>query len=312
MTDSIRLQELVVPQFQAADIRLDVMRLDQTHPQISGNKWFKLKYNLQFALANGYPQALSFGGAWSNHIHALAYAGFQSGLKTVGVIRGERPAVLSAMLADAECWGMCLHFVSRQQYRDKYADSFLAQLRDQFGDFLLLPEGGSNGLAVQGCHEIVALLDAQSRQYDLICCACGTGGTLAGIIAGKREGVTVWGVPVLKGGEFLYRDIAGLLDEAGVVDPGGWHLVLDAHEGGYARVTPALADCLARFSQAHGFELEPVYTGKVMLALERMLAQGELPAGSRIVMIHTGGLQGLRGMREKLVNELNRFNNIPL
>ncbi|MEH6579074.1 MAG: pyridoxal-phosphate dependent enzyme [Amphritea sp.] len=308
----IPLVELDLPLFKAAGVKVSLLRLDETHPQISGNKWFKLKYNLEAARESGVRQMLSFGGAWSNHIHALAFAGMQQGLKTIGVIRGERPVELSATLKDAKNWGMHLHFVSRLQYRDKYGAKFQEQLRERFGGYQLIPEGGSNALAVKGCSELVALIDQQCSEYDLICCACGTGATLAGIIAGKRSAVEVLGFPVLKGGEFLYEDISRLLVESGVSDPGGWRLQLDAHEGGYARLSPALADCLVRFIGATGIELEPVYTGKVMLALERMLAGGELPSGSRVVMIHSGGMQGLRGMREKLANQLNRFKNIQL
>lgn len=290
--------------FQTAGIRLDLLRLDSVHPMVSGNKWFKLKYALEAVLRSDCPRVLSFGGAWSNHIHALAYAGWERGIETVAVIRGERPSRLSDTLLDAQRWGMSLEFVSREQYRNKYDEDFLQSLRARYGDFHMLPEGGSGEWVVAGCREILTFCDV--ADYDLICCACGTGGTLAGLIAGKPEGVSVLGVPVLKGGEFLYQDIRSLLSRAGVDDPGGWELDLEGHEGGYAKITPALALSMRGFFEATGVELEPVYTGKAFLALQRRVNAGKLARGSRVLLIHTGGMQGLRGMQETLSKRLSQ------
>ena len=303
-TPSIAIDALGLSEFVAAGVDLDLLRLDQVHPQISGNKWFKLKYAVQAVLLSDCQTVLSFGGAWSNHIHALAYAGFCLGIKTVGVIRGERPQQLSATLEDAVSWGMELHFVSRAAYRDKSSPSFIAQLEQQFGRFHLLPEGGSGDWVVAGCRDIVTQFDAVG--YDLICCACGTGGTLAGLIAAKPDGAQLLGVSALKGGGFLYEDIRGLLQRASVSDPGGWRLALDDHEGGYAKITPELALEMARFTDQAGIELEPVYTGKAYLALLRALRRGELRAGQRILLIHTGGMQGARGMKEIMLKQLKR------
>jgi len=299
---------LELPLFAERNVSIDLLRLDLIHPQISGNKWFKLKYNLRQVGVSGVDRVLSFGGAWSNHIHALAYAGMQQGFETVGVIRGEEPAVYSQTLEDARRWGMRLHFVSRELYREKNSTEFIGRLEAMFGPFVLVPEGGSNALAVQGCAEILSHVE-HPEEYQYICSACGTGATLAGLIASKTTGGKVLGVPVLKGAEFLYEDIASLLNQAGISDPGGWQLLLDSHEGGYAKVSPELADCLDRFCRMTGIELEPVYTGKLMLALERKLLRGEFPAGSRILMVHTGGMQGLRGMRSQLIKQLKRFKN---
>lgn len=307
MIPDVVISHLDLPRFQRLGVQLDMLRLDLTHPQISGNKWFKLKYNLKHAKAQGVSVLLTFGGAWSNHIHALAFAGWEKGISTVGVIRGEEPEEYSKTLQDAQRWGMKLHFVSRQQYRQKNDPVFLEELRSLYGDFQLIPEGGSNALAVKGGQEIVAHIDRLGGSYDKICCACGTGGTLAGLIAARPKNTEIVGVPVLKGADFLYSDIRALLQQAGVVDPGLWRLIMDAHEGGYAKVSPQLADCMDRFVREVGVELEPVYTGKVMLALERMLKQGELTNGSRVLMIHSGGMQGLRGMKDVLRKQLIRY-----
>lgn len=303
----IPVETINLPEFEKAGVRLDVLRLDLVHPLISGNKWFKLKYALRAVKASDCLRVLSFGGAWSNHIHALAYAGYEQGIQTVGVIRGERPALLSDTLQDAERWGMSIEFVSRAQYRDKYEAGFLAALHDRYGAFHCLPEGGSGERVIAGCSEILSLFEA--AEYDLICCACGTGGTLAGLISKKPDGVELFGVSALKGGAFLYRDIRRLLDEAGAEDPGGWSLALDDHEGGYARVSSELALAMQHFSAFSGIGLEPVYTGKAFLALRRKLLRGELLPGSRVMLIHTGGMQGLRGMHNQLMRKLPPVKN---
>lgn len=304
---SLSLRDVTPASFAERQVRLLLLDLTAIHPFISGNKWFKLKYNLAAYQAAGKScPFLSFGGAWSNHIHALAYAGYQAGIPTIGVIRGERPAQVSAMLQDAESWGMQLEFVSRAEYRQKDSAAFIDSLRARLGEFEYLPEGGSNALAVKGCTEIAGSLSALD-DVDFLCCACGTGATLAGLIAAAPVPTQVLGVPALKGADFLYDDIRGLLKQAGYADNGRWRLILDAHEGGYGKISPRLADCIERFKIHSGVQLEPLYTGKLLLALENMLAGGEFTAGSRVVMVHTGGLQGLRGMEERLAEQLKRF-----
>lgn len=298
---NISVDTVNLPDFEQAAVRLDLLRLDLVHPLVSGNKWFKLKYALEAVQASDCLRILSFGGAWSNHIHALAYAGYELGMETIGVIRGERPARLSETLQDAERWGMILEFVPRAQYRDKYEAGFLAQLHYKYGAFHCLPEGGSGEWVVAGCREIFSLFNP--GEYDLICCACGTGGTLAGLIAAKPDGVELLGVPVLKGGDFLYQDIRNLLAQSATEDPGGWSLALDSHEGGYAKVSSELALAMRYFTACSGIGLEPVYTGKAFLALQRKLARGELPSGTRVMLIHTGGMQGLRGMQDLLARK---------
>ena len=304
---NVPLTRIDLPEFSRRGVQLDLLRLDMIHPLISGNKWFKLSYALGEVLRTDCHRVLSFGGAWSNHIHALAFAGYQLGLETIGVIRGERPENLSATLVDAQRWGMTLHFVSRAEYRDKTDIDFVKQLQRYFGEFHLLPEGGSGPRVVQGCSDIMKQLDGSD--YDLVCCACGTGGTLAGLLAAKPEGTRMLGVAALKGAGFLYQDIRRLLAEAGVDDPQGWSLALDDHEGGYGKLSPELAGAIEHFQSYSGVELEPVYTGKAFLALRRALLRGELDSGQRVLLVHTGGMQGLRGMKEKLGRQLQRYKN---
>lgn len=265
--------------------RFALLDLTAIHP--TGNKYFKLKENLTAARQSGNKTLLSFGGGWSNHIHALAQLGHEQGLRTVGVIRGERPKRFSAMLEDASAYGMTLHFVSRQAYRDKESPKMLADLRQMFGDFHLLPEGGSNHLGVQGAEAIVELVDPDA--FDLFVLPVGTGGTLAGIAKALPPGKQVLGISVLKGAQYLEGEIENLA-------PGlnNWRLDHEGHEGGYGKVSKNLKSFVLAFEEQTSIPIEPVYTGKMLLRLCQLLSGGELK-NKRILAIHTGGLQGRRG-----------------
>ena len=276
-------------------VNLSVLRIDQINKHVSGNKWFKLKYNLEAVLSAGAEQVLSFGGAYSNHIHALAWAGKELGIKTVGVIRGEKEYADNPTLSDASKWGMELKFVDRQTYRQRGDPVFHHQLRRELGDFYLVPEGGSNAEAVKGCMEIVPSSVKENFSPTHIVAACGTGGTLSGIAVANPE-VSVLGIPVLKNAGFLEGDIRELILAAGYVDPNNWHLDLAGHFGGYAKQSLELSEFCDDFASTHGILLDPVYTGKMMLRLWQLIGEGAFPIGSRIIAIHTGGLQGIRGM----------------
>jgi 1-aminocyclopropane-1-carboxylate deaminase len=269
-------------------VRLILKREDSSHPQLSGNKWRKLKYNLLAAEAGGHDTLLSFGGAYSNHIFALAAAGRLFGLRTIGVIRGEAHAPLNPTLRFADSCGMSLHYLDRQTYREKHTPAVLEDLRRRFGRFYLIPEGGSNALAVRGCREIVAEI---GEDFTHLCCACGTGGTLAGLIAGLDGRKTVLGFPVLKGADFLHGEIERLLAEAGLANPGNWALMLDYHFGGYAKTRPELLDFIADFHRRTGVALDPVYTGKLLAGIYDLLKRGFFQPGQTVLAIHTGGLQ---------------------
>lgn len=279
----------------AAGVTLRMLRLDLIHPLISGNKWYKLRRNLDAAREQGHSTLLSFGGAWSNHLYALAAAGKVFDFHTIGIVRGELVQPLNPVLAFAHRQGMELHPVSRADYRLKETPEFQARLRERFGDFQLIPEGGGNVSGVRGCIEIADHLTwAMPPEQRHVWLACGTGATLAGILGGIAATVTnhchVTGVSVLKGGEFLEQQVGDLLRRSRLRDPGNWQIHTAGHCGGYAKITPALLKFIDSFSARTGIPLEPVYTGKLLFALYNMLESGAIDRGSEIIVIHTGGI----------------------
>ena len=293
---NVSLQTLPHPVCKAHKVDLRVLRLDQTDAQVSGNKWYKLKYNLLTAKEQRYRSVLSFGGAYSNHIHALAWAGKQLGLKTVGVIRGEPEYAANPTLTDAQCWGMQLQFVSRGVYRQRHEQSMIIELvnslPDELKPVMLVPEGGSNALAVKGCQELLTQSVLNDFVPELIVLPCGTGGTLAGI-ALSQPNTQVLGIPVLKNAAFLYEDIKHLMQSAGTDDPKNWSLDLEGHCGGYAKSNPELTVFLSQMGEDYGLPLDQVYTGKMLLRLLSLIADGQCD-GKKVLAIHTGGLQGAR------------------
>ena len=268
-----------------AAVSVTVKRLDQIHPQISGNKFFKLKYNFLEAEQQGLNKVLTFGGAYSNHIAATAYAAHVFGFKSVGIIRGEELAskTLNPTLATAQQFGMQLHFVSREQYRQKDQPEYLTGLRQQFPEHFMIPEGGTNPLAIQGCKEILNAEDLQN--YDVICCAVGTGGTISGIIEASSEHQKILGFSALKG-DFLQHDVKQWTTNE------NWKITDAYCCGGYAKTTPELLQFMQSFEARHTIPLEQVYTAKMMSGLFDLIEQNYFPKDTRILVIHTGGLQG--------------------
>ncbi|EKB10095.1 1-aminocyclopropane-1-carboxylate deaminase/D-cysteine desulfhydrase [Aeromonas veronii] len=286
------LQRLHHPLLTSYGVELWCKRDDLIHPAISGNKWRKLKYHLRHAKEHGKRHLLSFGGAYSNHIHALAAAGCQSGLRTTGIIRGEYDAVSNSTLRDARRWGMDLVFVDRQSYRRRQDPDWLAQF--DAPDTLIVPEGGSSPLAIPGVAELVGEVPFSP---DLWVLPCASGGTLAGLIAGKRDREQILAIAVLKGGGFIADEVCRLHPAAANIP--GWRIALDHHNGGYAKFSPALWQWVQDFSATTDLPLEPIYSGKAMWGLFRELAAGRIAPGCKIVFIHTGGMQGLAGLREQ-------------
>jgi 1-aminocyclopropane-1-carboxylate deaminase len=241
-------------------------------------------------LLNGFDTIVSMGGAHSNHLHALAFAGKSLKINTIGYVRGEQPDTLSPTLLDLQNWGMELRFVSRSEYRQlrlyKTHDS-LPNLN--LGEYWL-PEGGFGELALQGVGEVIEEINID---FDLLVSACGTGTTLAGLIAFAPQSAQILGVAALKGAAFLNDDVKRLLVKA-KSDRCHWQILLDYHCGGFAKATPILHDFIHRFQSQHAIALEPIYTGKTLLAIFDLLKQGYFQPGQRIIMLHTGGLQGLR------------------
>ncbi|TNF36524.1 MAG: 1-aminocyclopropane-1-carboxylate deaminase/D-cysteine desulfhydrase [Gammaproteobacteria bacterium] len=278
-------------------ITLDIKRDDLIHPVLQGNKWRKLKYNLSHARQLQQNTLLTFGGAYSNHIHATAAAGYCFGFSTIGVIRGESESQQNPTLQDVSNWGMQLHFVSRSDYRHKHEPAFIASLHAQFGDFYLIPEGGSNADAITGCQEIMKELN---EDYDIVCAACGTGTTLAGIICASPDMTRVIGFPVMKNASFLNDSIVQHLKQTSLFSRSNWELQLDYHFGGYGRITSELINFITTFKQQFDISLDPVYTGKMFYGVFDLIKRDYFKTGSRILLLHSGGLQGLRGFDKQI------------
>lgn len=296
--DNIQLQ-FITPSWLPAGIRAAVLRLDLLHPEVSGNKWFKLRYNLDAAIKAGKHRIVTFGGAYSNHIAATAAACQLAGIPSTGIIRGERAPALSHTLQDAAARNMELVFISREAYRHK-ADTDWATL---YPDAWIVPEGGNNALGAKGCEEILPLairqlmtvdksvipLSEATAYFSHIACAVGTGTTLAGIINSAAPQQTIFGYAVLKGAAYLTDEVQALLHPAPLPH---WELLYEHHGGGYAKVTPALQTFMADFRTETGITLDMVYTAKLLMGFRKDIQHGRYPDGSKVLLIHTGGLQG--------------------
>lgn len=274
-------------------ISLFIKREDLIHPFVSGNKFRKLKYNVLQAKAENQSVLLTFGGAFSNHIAAVAYAGKEQGFETIGVIRGDElrnKISENPTLSFAQECGMRFEFVTREAYRHKTETAFIEQLQAQFGSFYLVPEGGTNDLAVKGCEEILTEFDAH---FDFVCSAVGTGGTISGLINSALPHQKVLGFPALKG-DFLQNEIHKFVNNK------NWELITDYHFGGYGKVTTEFIEWMNWFYAQTGIPLDPIYTGKMVFGVMDLIQRNYFPPKSKILMIHTGGLQGIAGMNAKL------------
>lgn len=271
--------ELKLPFAGVENVRVLVRREDQNHPHVSGNKWWKLKYNLD---QQGVKTVLTFGGAFSNHIYATAAACRELGLDSIGVIRGNE--VENETLSFAKKCGMKLHFVSREDYRKKAQPEFQKLLQAELGECLIIPEGGTNQPAVRGCEELGQKLLLTSLDYLML--PVGTGGTIAGIINafhGKRK---IIGIPILRDGGFLHEEIQKFLTQK--FD--NWKLHLDYHHGGYAKTNPKLDQFIIKLANA-GMPTEFVYTGKLFWAAVDLIQKKIIVPGSTVLILHTGGLR---------------------
>lgn len=263
-------------------IQLDIKRLDLIHPFISGNKLFKLKYNLQHVIQKNYRGILSFGGAYSNHISALAYACHTLKLDNIAMIRGEelKYQALNPLLQQAQQHGMQFHFVSRDEYRLRHDDEYLQQLQIQYPDYFILPEGANNQYAIQGCQEILTPED--NHHYDIVCCAVGTAGTIKGLISSDFNG-DILGFSALKG-DFLAQEIKSFTDKQ------NWRIIDDYCMGGYAKSSKALEQFIMQMQQDYQLPLDRIYTAKMLYGIFDLIQQGYFTANSRILAIHSGGL----------------------
>lgn len=289
---TVPLQRLHDPLLQAQGVAVSVLRLDLIHPWVSGNKWFKLRLSLEQARQLGRHTLLSFGGAWSNHLLALAAAGREFGFATIGIVRGEVLRPLNPVLQSAENFGMTLVPMDRTRYRLKHTAGFLGELHAEWGEFHIIPEGGASLEGVLGSMEIADSVRwsdplASAR---IVTLACATGTTLAGLVAGLGETVRVDATLVLKGEDLVSAQV---LDWLAQLPPGpraAWQVLPDWHCGGYARSTPELLQFMSHCTGNTGVPLEPVYSGKMMWSLYSRIARGEIPGGAEVIAIHTGGI----------------------
>lgn len=294
----IRTQEVLLSSIKDKNVRLFIKREDEIHPFVSGNKFRKLKYNIAKAKQQNKTTLLTFGGAFSNHIAATAVAGKETGFKTIGVIRGDELGVdikktlaTNITLREAHQNGMQFKFVSRSVYRTKTSKEFIDQLEQEFGDFYLIPEGGTNDLAVQGCEEILTEDDAK---FDFICCAIGTGGTISGLINSAANHQKIIGFPALKG-DFLSEEIKKYTKQNN-----NWSLETDYHFGGFGKFNEALISFINQFKEETSIPLDPIYTGKMLFGLVDLIRKDYFSENSRILAVHTGGLQGVAGVNKRL------------
>jgi 1-aminocyclopropane-1-carboxylate deaminase len=280
-----KIDDPLLAQYQ---IELWMKRDDLLHPVISGNKWRKLKYIIDHALSLGADTLVSMGGAYSNHLHALAYAGKVLGLKTIGLVRGELPEILTPTLQDMKNWGMELKFVSRTDYRQLRQYKEWQDLPGLKPRQYWVPEGGAQVLALKGVAELVGEI---AVPYDTICMPCGTGTTLAGIIEAAPQQVSVLGFAALKNAAYLRAEVDAALSQS----RNGWQINLDYHFGGFAKTNAELNAFIEDFELKTTIPLDPVYTGKMMYAIYDLIQKHYFKPGERIIAVHTGGLQGRRG-----------------
>lgn len=281
---AISLDKIVCPEFLRKDAVLDVLRLDKIHPVISGNKWFKLKYHLENYRMGQYKGLLTFGGNWSNHIVATACACSYEKIPAVGIIRGEKPTSLSKSLQEAMQFKMQLEFIPRKLYQQKNKQSFLEKIKTAYPDFYIVPEGGAGSAGEKGAGEILNLVD--KNFYTHIVCAVGTGTFLKGIRKAALPQQQVWGVVVLKGE-----------DKTSV--PNETRFFYDYHFGGFAKKNSTLIHFMNHYFKLTSIPTDFVYTGKLAYAVVDLLKKNIFPEGSKILMIHSGGLQGNRSLPEK-------------
>ncbi|MDG1529007.1 MAG: pyridoxal-phosphate dependent enzyme [Polaribacter sp.] len=291
-------QQVFLPLLEEKKVELFIKREDKIHPFVSGNKFRKLKYNIQEAKKEKQKTILTFGGAFSNHILATAVAGKLAGLKTIGVIRGDELAndfqktlAHNSTLRQAYENGMQFHFVSREIYREKKSELFLNSLKQKFGNFYVIPEGGTNDLAIKGCEEILSEKDSK---FDVICVAVGTGGTISGLINSAKNHQRVIGFPALKG-DFLQQEIERLTTKRE-----NWSLLNGYQFGGYAKYNETLISFINQFYEATNIPLDPIYTGKMLFGIVDVIKKDYFSENSKILIIHTGGLQGIEGVNQKL------------
>lgn len=297
MTSSSPLVELHHPLFDKFNVKVSIKRDDLIHPIISGNKWRKLKHNILAAKSTSKEGIISFGGAYSNHIHALAYACKLEGLKSIGIIRGEPHYANNATLSQAASFGMTFDFASRKEYREKAEKVYLQQLQEKYPNYLIVPEGGSNLLALKGVSEVITELKQQTS-WDYLLTPVGSGGTIAGLLSTEHQEHEIIGISVLKQEGYLEQEVLNLLAST-EIEMKNWQVINQYHCGGYAKFSKDDQQQIISLAKQLNIPLEPIYSGKMVLAFFDMLQNNYFKRNSHIVLLHTGGLQGLKGLAEQ-------------
>lgn len=281
--NKITIDKIDHPLLKNKNVSLDVLRLDKIHPVISGNKWFKLKYHLDNFNAGNYTGITTFGGAWSNHIVATACMCYLQKINCIGIIRGEKPAQFSETLQEAINYGMQLKFISRDKYKNKTSESFLDTIKADFPGHYIIPEGGAGQIGQRGASEIMRY--AGENNYTHIACAVGTATMFRGIHKSISKDQELFGIVVLKGwNEESKGDNAKLL--------------LNYHFGGYAKYNDGLLSFMNEFYQATNIPTDIVYTGKLAFAIFDLLKSNYFTGSDKILMVHSGGLQGNRSLQK--------------
>tara|TARA_B100000214_G_scaffold332735_1_gene274421 strand:+ start:146 stop:1042 length:897 start_codon:yes stop_codon:yes gene_type:complete len=285
----IKTEEITCNLLKKHKVSLYLKRIDQLDDYISGNKYYKLKYNIIEAKEQGATALLTFGGAYSNHIVATSYAAKKNGFKSIGIIRGEKTFPLNPTLNLAKKNGMNLYYLSRKDYKLKANVNFLNKLKLKFSNFYLIPEGGTNTLAIKGSQEIINKNDNQN----FLCCPVGTGGTITGIINAKHNNQKVLGFPAIKNFYLLQKDIEKWTKNK------KWNLINHSYSGSYAKINKVLVDFINDFYIRYNIPLDGIYNGKMMIGIFDLIKRKYFPKGSRILAIHTGGLQANKGLNER-------------
>ncbi len=286
-----------------ASVNVFIKRIDLVHHTISGNKWFKMKHNIAEMKRQNIDTLLTFGGAYSNHIHATAEAGKMFDFKTIGLIRGEEHLPLNPTLQSAINCGMKLHYIDRSSFRERDSNDFLDLIKQKFGGVYILPVGGTNELAVKGCSETINQIDID---YDYICSSSGSGGTFAGIVCGLKGNKQAIAFPALKGGEFLENVISDLVFAYSGKHYSNWELNTEYHFEGFAKLSKELIEFTIDFEKLNGFSLDYIYTNKMMFGIADLIKKEYFNDEANIVAIHSGGIQGNKGMKEKIIKILSK------
>ena len=299
---TVAVEKISLPIADKKGISLLIARVDRVHPLASGNKLYKLLPNINYAQRHNYQQLLSFGGAFSNHIYALALYSQSIGIQSIGVIRGEKQYATNPTLSAASAAGMTLVFVDRVTYKRRYDADYLQQLQQDYPNAFIIPEGGRNEYALQGCMLLMQHINQASLQRynilpDIVTVACGTGTTLSGLVRGAKKNQLIQGYLVVKD-----RSVITAVDNVFTnTSPVASYALHAADFGGYAKFDAQLLTFILAFLEQTTILLDPIYTSKMCYCLIQQITSGQFKTGSQLVIVHTGGLQAWHGMKEKVI-----------